>query len=110
MYSYNKFWQIVYLTSFGANYSRIKSSQELTDYKRAIEMEDDNTSRTRFGKDSLIIACYLTALCTGIFCGSGQSWLFNEIPGSQEKERKMRPHIDNSAALLVQILKFFSSA
>lgn len=40
---------IVYLTSFGANYSRIKSSQELTDYKRAIEMEDDNTSRTRFG-------------------------------------------------------------
>lgn len=40
---------IVYLTSFGANYSRIKSSQELTDYKRAIEMEEDNSSRAQLG-------------------------------------------------------------
>lgn len=41
--------QIVYLTNFGANYSRIRCSQELTDYKRAIEMEEDNSSRANLG-------------------------------------------------------------
>lgn len=43
------FGLIVYLTNFGANYSRIRCSQELTDYKRAIEMEEDNSSRANLG-------------------------------------------------------------
>lgn len=74
--------QIVYLTNFGANYSRIRCSQELTDYKRAIEMEEDNSSRANLGIIIIIIIISPSERTSKHFGGYGNRTRFLALRAS----------------------------